>query len=147
MTRPSPTPAAPPRNAIANEVTRNWKRMSRRRAPTARRTPISRVCSSTDASIMNIMLASVLEQTREIGVRRAVGARRRDIRFQFLVTSFAIAFLGGAAGVGLGLVIARVVAAYASWPTVVTAWSIALALAVSVGVGLASGMVPAMRAA
>jgi putative ABC transport system permease protein len=97
--------------------------------------------------IMNIMLASVLEQTREIGVRRAVGARRRDIRFQFLVTSFSIALLGGAAGVGLGLAIAAVVAAYASWPTVVTTWSIALSLAVSVSVGLASGMVPALRAA
>ena len=97
--------------------------------------------------IMNIMLASVLEQTREIGVRRAVGARRRDIRFQFLVTSFTIAFLGGATGVAMGLGISRVVAAYADWPTVVTTWSIALSLAVSVSVGLVSGMYPAMRAA
>jgi putative ABC transport system permease protein len=97
--------------------------------------------------IMNIMLASVLEQTREIGVRRAVGARRRDIRFQFLVTSFTIAFLGGATGVAMGLAISRVVAAYADWPTVVTTWSIALSLAVSVSVGLVSGMYPAMRAA
>ncbi|HLU66220.1 MAG TPA: FtsX-like permease family protein, partial [Kofleriaceae bacterium] len=97
--------------------------------------------------IMNIMLASVLEQTREIGVRRAVGARRRDIRFQFLVTAFSLALLGGLAGVGIGLGIARVIAAYADWPTVVTTWSIALSLAVSVSVGLVSGMYPAMRAA
>jgi len=97
--------------------------------------------------IMNIMLASVLEQTREIGVRRAVGARRRDIRFQFLVTSFSIALLGGLTGVALGLGISRAVAAYAGWPTVVTTWSIALSLVVSVSVGLVSGMYPAIRAA
>jgi putative ABC transport system permease protein len=97
--------------------------------------------------IMNIMLASVLEQTREIGVRRAVGARRADIRFQFLVTAFSLAFLGGMLGVALGLAIARGVAAYADWPTVVTTWSIALSLGVSVVVGVVSGMYPAMRAA
>jgi putative ABC transport system permease protein len=97
--------------------------------------------------IMNIMLASVLEQTREIGVRRAVGARRADIRFQFLVTAFTLAFIGGALGVAMGLGIARGVASYASWPTVVTTWSIALSLGVSVVVGVASGLYPAVRAA
>jgi putative ABC transport system permease protein len=97
--------------------------------------------------IMNIMLASVLEQTRAIGIRRAVGARRRDIRFQFLVTSFALSLLGGLAGVALGLAIADVVATYADWPTVVTAWSIALSTGVSVTVGLISGLYPAIRAA
>ncbi len=97
--------------------------------------------------IMNIMLASVLEQTRSIGVRRAVGARRRDIRFQFLVTSFALSLLGGVAGVLLGIGIAQVVAAYAEWPTVVTASSIALSTGVSIAVGLVSGLYPAMRAA
>jgi putative ABC transport system permease protein len=97
--------------------------------------------------IMNIMLASVLEQTREIGVRRAVGARRADIRFQFLVTAFSLAMLGGVLGVALGLAIARGVAAYASWPTVVTTSSIALSLGVSIAVGVVSGLYPAMRAA
>jgi putative ABC transport system permease protein len=97
--------------------------------------------------IMNIMLASVLEQTREIGVRRAVGARRADIRFQFLVTAFSLAILGGILGVALGLAIARSVAAYADWPTVVTTASIALSLGVSVAVGVGSGLYPAMRAA
>jgi putative ABC transport system permease protein len=97
--------------------------------------------------IMNIMLASVLEQTREIGVRRAVGARRADIRFQFLVTAFSLALLGGLLGVALGLAIARGVAAYADWPTVVTSTSIALSLGVSIAVGVASGLYPAMRAA
>jgi putative ABC transport system permease protein len=97
--------------------------------------------------IMNIMLASVLEQTREIGVRRAVGARRADIRFQFLVTAFSLAMLGGLLGVALGVALGRGVAAYADWPTVVTTWSIALSLGVSVVVGVASGLYPAMRAA
>ena len=97
--------------------------------------------------IMNIMLASVLEQTREIGVRRAVGARRRDIRFQFLVTSFTLSLLGGVAGVTLGIAIAEVVASWAGWPTVVTASSILLSTGVSVAVGLVSGLYPAVRAA
>lgn len=97
--------------------------------------------------IMNIMLASVLEQTREIGIRRAVGARRADIRFQFLVTAFSLAMIGGLLGVAIGLGIARVVAAYADWPTIVTTWSVALSLGVSVVVGVASGLYPAVRAA
>jgi putative ABC transport system permease protein len=97
--------------------------------------------------IMNIMLATVLEQTREIGVRRAVGARRADIRFQFLVTAFSLSMIGGLFGVAMGLGIARVVAAYADWPTVVTTWSVALSLGVSVAVGVGSGLYPAVRAA
>jgi putative ABC transport system permease protein len=97
--------------------------------------------------IMNIMLASVLEQTREIGVRRAIGARRADIRFQFLVTAFTLAMLGGMLGVAMGIAIAHGVAAYASWPTVVTPWSVVLSLGVSISVGVASGLYPAVRAA
>jgi len=96
--------------------------------------------------IMNIMLASVLEQTREIGVRRAVGAKRSDIRFQFLVTAFTISLLGGTAGIVLGIGIARVVAAYADWPTVVTAISIIVSTGVSAAVGLISGIYPAIHA-
>jgi putative ABC transport system permease protein len=97
--------------------------------------------------IMNIMLASVLEQTREIGVRRAVGARRRDVELQFLVTAFTLALLGGALGVAVGVGISHGVAVYAGWPTLVTLRSIALALGVSVGVGIVSGFYPARRAA
>jgi len=97
--------------------------------------------------IMNIMLASVLERTREIGVRRAVGARQADIRAQFVVEAFAISALGGMAGVLFGVLIARGVAAYAGWPTVVTAASVLLSTGVSVGVGLASGIYPAVKAA
>jgi putative ABC transport system permease protein len=97
--------------------------------------------------IMNIMLATVLERTREIGVRRAVGARRIDIRMQFIIESFAISLMGGVAGVVMGIGIARIVAAYAGWPTVVTLLSILLSTGVSVAVGLASGIYPAVRAA
>jgi putative ABC transport system permease protein len=96
--------------------------------------------------IMNIMLASVLEQTREIGVRRAVGARRRDIQLQFLVNAFVLALLGGALGVALGDGIARGVSAYAGWPTLVTLRSVALSLGVSIAVGVLSGLYPARRA-
>jgi putative ABC transport system permease protein len=97
--------------------------------------------------IMNIMLASVLERTREIGVRRAIGARRLDIIVQFLVESFTISALGGLTGVAIGVGIARVVATYAHWPTVVTAASILLSIGVSLTVGIVSGLYPAMRAA
>jgi putative ABC transport system permease protein len=96
--------------------------------------------------IMNIMLASVFEQTREIGVRRAVGAFRRDIRLQFLVESFLVAGFGGLCGVLLGLAISHVVATYAGWPTVVTPLAIILSTGVSGAVGLCSGLYPAVRA-
>src|SRR5688572_19068204 len=97
--------------------------------------------------IMNIMLASVLERTREIGVRRAIGATRRDIRAQFVVESFAISLIGGIAGIIIGIVLARIVAAYAGWPTVITISSLILSTGVSVSVGLVSGIYPATRAA
>ncbi|HYR29459.1 MAG TPA: FtsX-like permease family protein, partial [Thermoanaerobaculia bacterium] len=97
--------------------------------------------------IMNIMLASVLERTREIGVRRAIGATRKDIRAQFVIESFAISLLGGVAGIIIGIVLARVVGAYAGWPTVITTWSLLLSTGVSVSVGLVSGIYPATRAA
>jgi putative ABC transport system permease protein len=97
--------------------------------------------------IMNIMLATVLERTREIGVRRAVGARRADIRFQFVVESFAISLIGGLAGIAVGLGIARGVALYAGWDTVVTGASILLSTGVAMAVGLAFGIYPATRAA
>jgi putative ABC transport system permease protein len=97
--------------------------------------------------IMNIMLATVLERTREIGVRRAVGARSSDIRFQFIVESFAISLIGGVVGIVAGLALARGVAAYAGWETIVTGASILLATGVAMTVGLASGIYPAARAA
>lgn len=97
--------------------------------------------------IMNIMLATVLERTREIGVRRAVGARKLDIRTQFIIESFSISLIGGLSGIAVGVAIARIVAMSAGWPTVVTITSIALSTGVSIAVGLASGIYPAVRAA
>ncbi len=97
--------------------------------------------------IMNIMLASVLERTREIGIRRAVGARSRDIRAQFVIESFAISAIGGLSGIVIGIALAKIVAAYAGWPTVITFGSLLLSTCVSVSVGLISGIYPAARAA
>jgi len=97
--------------------------------------------------IMNIMLATVLERTREIGVRRAVGARSRDIRFQFIIESFAISVIGGLVGIVVGLALSRGVAAFAGWETIVTATSILLSTGVAMGVGVAFGVYPAARAA
>jgi putative ABC transport system permease protein len=97
--------------------------------------------------IMNIMLATVLERTREIGVRRAMGARQVDIRNQFVIEAFAITVTGGLLGIAMGLAIAKGVAAQAGWKTIVTVWSIALSVGVSAGVGLVFGSYPAMRAA
>jgi len=97
--------------------------------------------------IMNIMLASVLERTREIGVRRAVGARQRDIVRQFLLETIMISFVGGAIGLLFGFTMSRLIAFFAGWSTIVTASSIALALLVSVSVGLIFGVYPALKAA
>jgi len=96
--------------------------------------------------IMNIMLASVLERTREIGVRRAVGASKRDIRIQFVVESFSISVLGGAAGIATGIALAFGIAAYAGWPTAISPTAIVLSAVVSMGVGVASGVYPAVQA-
>ncbi len=97
--------------------------------------------------IMNIMLATVLERTREIGVRRALGARQVDIRNQFVVESFTITAAGGLLGIAMGLAIAKGVALFAGWNTIVTAASILVSVGVSVSVGLVFGIYPALRAA
>jgi putative ABC transport system permease protein len=97
--------------------------------------------------IMNIMLASVLERTREIGVRRAVGARRRDIVRQFLVETTLITTTGGALGVLFGVGLSQLVGRFAGWSTIITPGSVVLAFAVSVSVGLIFGVYPALRAA
>ena len=97
--------------------------------------------------IMNIMLVSVGERTREIGLRMAVGARRRNILLQFLVESVIVSVAGGLVGLGLGAVGAAGVAHVAGWPTVVPAYAVVLALATSLGVGLVFGVGPARRAA
>ena len=97
--------------------------------------------------IMNIMLASVLERTREIGVRRAVGARQWDIVRQFLLETIMISFVGGVIGLASGFAMSRLIAFFAGWSTIVTASSILLAFLVSVSVGLVFGVYPALKAA
>jgi len=97
--------------------------------------------------IMNIMLASVLERTREIGVRRAVGAKRRDIVVQFLSESVVLSGLGGLCGVILGFSISWGVATLSDWNTVVTGFSVILAFGFSLLIGLVFGTYPAYNGA
>jgi putative ABC transport system permease protein len=97
--------------------------------------------------IMNIMLASILERTREIGVRRAVGARQSDIVRQFVIEATMISFVGGTFGVVFGFGMSRLIAWLAGWSTIVTLPSILLAFLVSISVGLVFGIYPAMKAA
>lgn len=96
--------------------------------------------------IMNIMLASVSERTREIGVRKAVGASRMEIALQFVVETSALTLAGGVIGLGLGLGAARLAVGAFGWRFVASPFAAALALAVSITVGLAAGVYPAMRA-
>jgi putative ABC transport system permease protein len=97
--------------------------------------------------IMNIMLASILERTREIGLRRAVGARQSDIVRQFVIEAMMISFVGGSLGIVFGFVMSRLIAWLAGWSTIVTASSILLAFVVSISVGLVFGIYPAAKAA
>ena len=97
--------------------------------------------------IMNIMLVSVRERTREIGVRMAVGARRADILLQFLVEAVVVSLAGGIVGIALGYGAATLLARLGQWSTIVPLYGVALALAVSVVIGVAFGVGPARRAA
>jgi putative ABC transport system permease protein len=97
--------------------------------------------------IMNIMLASVMERTREIGVRRAIGATRRAIVRQFLVETTMITVTGGFAGTVVGIGLSQLVAYFAGWSTIVSVTSVVVACIVSVSVGIIFGLYPAMRAA
>jgi putative ABC transport system permease protein len=97
--------------------------------------------------IMNIMLASVMERTREIGVRRAIGATRHAIVRQFLVETTMITVTGGAIGTIVGIVLSQLVAYFAGWSTIVSVVSVAIACVVSVSIGIVFGLYPAMRAA
>jgi putative ABC transport system permease protein len=96
--------------------------------------------------IMNIVLATVLERTREIGIRRAIGARRADIVRQFLMESVLISVAGGVAGIAFGYFLSWLIAAAADWKTIVTTSSIVIAFGVSVVVGVVFGIYPAMKA-
>ena len=96
--------------------------------------------------IMNVMLVSVTERTREIGLRMATGARSRDVALQFVVEALTLSLLGGAAGLLLGLASARLVGWSLGWPASVSAASMALAIGIAAAVGLIFGSYPARRA-
>jgi putative ABC transport system permease protein len=97
--------------------------------------------------IMNIVLATVMERTREIGIRRATGARRADIIRQFLTESVLISVGGGAMGIGFGFFLSWTIARAAEWKTIVTTSSVVIAFGVSVVVGIVFGIYPALKAA
>jgi putative ABC transport system permease protein len=97
--------------------------------------------------IANIMLVAVTERTREIGIRKAVGAKNRDILVQFLTEAVVISLMGGVIGIAAGIGISAVAMYFIGLPLIITSWSVFLATLVSVLVGLISGVYPAMRAA
>jgi ABC-type antimicrobial peptide transport system permease subunit len=96
--------------------------------------------------IMNIMLVSVTERTKEIGLRLAVGARRRDVLLQFIVEAMVMSLIGGAIGVGLGVISARTLTAVLDWPTQISATTLASAFGIAAAIGIVFGYYPARRA-
>jgi putative ABC transport system permease protein len=97
--------------------------------------------------IMNIMLASVTERTREIGIRRAIGAKRRQIIYQFLIETVVLSMFGGLIGLGIGVLIPLLITHFSGMATVVTLYGILLPLFISVAIGILFGLYPAMHAA
>jgi putative ABC transport system permease protein len=97
--------------------------------------------------IMNIMLASVTERTREIGIRRAIGAKRKQIIGQFLIETVVLSMAGGLLGIGLGFFIPWLITRIAGMPTEVTTISLVLSLGISMAIGIIFGLYPARRAA
>ena len=96
---------------------------------------------------MNIMLMAVTERTREIGLRKALGARRTDIMAQMLIESVALSVLGGLVGTALGTAIALAISSFTPIPAAVEVWSVGLGIGITGVVGLFFGLYPAMRAA
>ncbi len=97
--------------------------------------------------IMNIMLANILERTREIGVRRAVGATKNDVLSQFIYEALTISVAGGLIGILVGYFLTSLISTYADWKTIISPFSVILAFVVSVATGLIFGIYPAKQAA
>jgi len=97
--------------------------------------------------IMNIMLVSVTERTKEIGIRKAVGAKKKNIMWQFLIESVTLSIVGGLIGILLGSIAAKVVAAFSPLPAAIEIWSVITGLVIATSVGLFFGIFPAMKAA
>jgi putative ABC transport system permease protein len=97
--------------------------------------------------IMNIMLVSVTERTREIGIRMAIGAKRNDILMQFLTEAVLLTILGGVLGIAIGAGGAMIVSKILTWPTLISFWSVAVAFIFSAAVGIFFGFYPARKAA
>ncbi|MDQ6885966.1 MAG: ABC transporter permease [Gemmatimonadota bacterium] len=97
--------------------------------------------------IMNIMLVAVAERTREIGIRKSLGARRRDVLWQFLVEAATLSVIGALFGIGLGIALSQLVAAVSPLPASVAPWSIVVGVIIGAGVGIVAGIYPASRAA
>ena len=96
---------------------------------------------------MNIMLVSVTERTREIGIRKAVGAKKKNILWQFLVEAVTLSMVGGVIGIMLGGIIAKLVEAASPLPAAIEPWSVITGLIIATSVGLFFGIFPAMKAA
>jgi len=97
--------------------------------------------------IMNIMLVSVTERTREIGIRMSIGARGRDVLLQFLIEALMISLIGGLIGIGLGMTVSRIIASLMAWPVTITIQSILLSFVFSTAIGIFFGWYPARKAA
>jgi putative ABC transport system permease protein len=96
--------------------------------------------------IMNIMLVSVTERTREIGIRMAVGAKARDIRYQFIIEAMTLSLIGGIVGIIVGTIVAAIISKFAEWPTVVSPFAVLLAFGFSGFIGIFFGFYPAYKA-
>ena len=97
--------------------------------------------------IMNIMLVSVTERNREIGIRKALGAKNKNILFQFLMESLSLSSLGGVAGIGFGWVATHFLAQYGNWPFIISTISVIIAFSFALFIGIFFGLYPAMKAA
>jgi putative ABC transport system permease protein len=96
---------------------------------------------------MNIMLASVTERTREIGIRRAIGAKRKQIIGQFLIETTVLSMIGGLIGIAIGISIPWVITFFTEMVTVISGYSLVLSLGISISIGMIFGLYPAFRAA